>query len=266
MADKSVFVSELFDISGKVAVVTGGTRGIGEMIATGFVQAGVRTYITSRKTDACDAMQDKLSEYGDCIAHPSDLSTNDGVVAFAEWLSDRESQIDILVNNAGATWGEPIETFSEEGWDRVMDLNLKSLFFLTQKLLPLLRKASEANGRGRVINIGSIEGIKLPMLEDSFAYPASKAAVHHLTRAMARTLSADQITVNSIAPGPFESKMMAFALGHEEGRKAIGAQIPLGRIGQASDMIGLSRFLASPAADYITGTTIPLDGGYVETR
>ena len=163
-----------------------------------------------------------------------------------EWISEREDKIDILVNNAGATWGEPLETFSEEGWDRVIDLNLKSLFFLTQKTLPLLRNASAAKGRGRVINIGSIEGIKLPMLEDSYAYPASKAAVHHLTRAMARALAKDQITVNAIAPGPFESKMMAFALGHEEGRAAIGAQIPMGRIGQPSDMIGLSRFLASP--------------------
>lgn len=260
------FVTELFDISGKVAVVTGGTRGIGEMIATGFVKSGVRTYVTSRKKEACDAIEAKLSAHGACVAHPSDLSTISGVADFVEWLSQREQDVDILVNNAGATWGEPIETFSEEGWDRVMDLNLKSLFFLTQKMLPLLRGAATKSGRGRVINIGSIEGIKLPMLEDSFAYPASKAAVHHLTRAMARTLAKDQITVNAIAPGPFESKMMAFALGHEEGRKAIGAQIPLGRIGRASDMVGLSTFLASPAADYITGATIPLDGGYVETR
>lgn len=259
-------MTELFNIQGKVAVVTGGTRGIGEMIATGFVKAGVRTYITSRKPEACDAAQKKLSAYGECISHSSDLSSNAGVADFVAWLSEREKGIDILVNNAGATWGEPVETFSEEGWDRVMDLNLKSLFFLTQKILPLLRSAAEANGRGRVINIGSIEGIKLPMLQDSFAYPASKAAVHHLTRALARTLAPDNITVNAIAPGPFESKMMAFALGHEEGRKAIGAQIPLGRIGQASDMMGLSTFIASPAADYITGATIPLDGGYVETR
>ncbi|MEM9571350.1 MAG: SDR family oxidoreductase [Pseudomonadota bacterium] len=258
--------SELFDITGNVAVVTGGTRGIGEMIATGFVKAGVRTYVTSRKADACKAMEKKLSAFGECIAFPSDLSTNAGIEGFVDWLSGRESKINILVNNAGATWGESMETFSEEGWDRVMDLNLKSMFFLTQKLLPQLRKAAAECGRGRVINIGSIEGIKLPMLEDSFAYPASKAAVHHLNRAMARTLAADKITVNAIAPGPFESKMMAFALGHEEGRQAIGAQIPLGRIGHATDMIGLSRFLASPAADYITGTTIPLDGGYVETR
>lgn len=259
-------MSDQFSISGKVAVVTGGTRGIGEMIATGFIQAGVRTYITSRNADACSSMQEKLSAFGECFAYPSDLSSNVGIENFVSWLSEREDHVDILVNNAGATWGEPLETFPEDGWDRVMDLNLKSLFFLTQRLLPLLRNAVEANGRGRVINIGSIEGLKLPMLDDSFAYPASKAAVHHLTRAMARTLAKNQITVNAIAPGPFESKMMAFALGHEKGRKAIGSQVPLGRIGRPSDMIGLSRFLASPAADYITGTTIPLDGGYVETR
>ena len=178
--------TDLFDVSGKIALVTGGTRGIGEMIATGLLQGGAKVYITSRKADACTAMQDKLSAYGTCIAHPSDLSTHDGVTAFTDWFSAQESKLDILVNNAGAAWGEPIEKFSEAGWDRVMDLNVKSIFFMTQKLLPQLRAASAAAGRGRIINIGSIEGFTMPMAPGNFAYPASKAAVHHLTRSLAR--------------------------------------------------------------------------------
>ena len=256
----------LFDIAGKTALVTGGTRGIGEMIATGFIKAGVKVYITSRKTDACTAMQEKLSEFGACIAHPSDLSTHEGVSEFTEWLGAREDKLDILVNNAGAAWGEPIEEFSEAGWDRVMDLNVKSIFFMTQKLLPQLRAAATAAGRGRIINIGSVEGFTMPMAPGNFAYPASKAAVHHLTRSLARELAPDNITVNAISPGPFESKMTAYALGTEEGKEMVSAGIPLGRIGTRDDMIGLSTFLASPAADYLTGVSIPLDGGYVNLR
>jgi len=258
--------AHLFDLSGKIAVVTGGTRGIGEMIATGFVKAGVKVYITSRKAEACAAIQEKLSAFGDCVAHPSDLSTIEGVSAFAAWIGAREDKVDILVNNAGAAWGEPIETFPETGWDRVMDLNVKSLFFMTQKLLPQLRAGAAASGRGRVINIGSIEGFTLPMAPGNFAYPASKAAVHHLTRSLARELAPDQITVNAISPGPFESKMTAYALGTDEGKKMVGSTIPLGRIGAPDDMIGLATFLASAAADYVTGVSIPLDGGYVNLR
>ncbi len=258
--------ADLFDLSGKTALVTGGTRGIGEMIATGFVKAGVKVYITSRKADACTAMQEKLSEFGECIAQPSDLSTHEGVSAFADWLSEREDKIDILVNNAGAAWAEPIEEFSEKGWDRVMDLNVKSIFFMTQKLLPQLRAGAAASGRGRVINIGSIEGFTMPMAPGNFAYPASKAAVHHLTRSLARELAPDRITVNAISPGPFESKMTAYALGTDEGKEMVAGAIPLGRIGTAEDMIGLSTFLASAASDYMTGVSIPLDGGYVNLR
>ncbi|MEO0466452.1 MAG: SDR family oxidoreductase [Pseudomonadota bacterium] len=260
------FPATLFDLSGKTALVTGGTRGIGEMIATGFLKAGAKVYITSRKADACEAMQAKLSQFGECVAHPSDLSTVNGVNAFGDWLTEREDTLDILVNNAGATWGEPIENFPEAGWDRVMDLNVKSVFFLTQKLLPQLRAAATAEGRGRVINIGSIEGFTLPMSPNSFAYPASKAAVQHLTRSLAKELAPDKITVNAISPGPFESKMTAFALATVEGKKAIGSIIPLGRTGEPDDMIGLSVFLASPASDYVTGVSIPLDGGYVNLR
>lgn len=258
--------ADLFDVSGKIALVTGGTRGIGEMIATGLIKGGAKVYITSRKAEACLAMQEKLSAHGSCIAHPSDLSTHAGVSAFADWFAEQEDSLDILVNNAGAAWIEPIEQFSETGWDRVMDLNVKSIFFMTQKLLPHLRAAAAASGRGRVINIGSIEGFTLSMARGSFAYPASKAAVHHLTRSLAQELAPDKITVNAISPGPFESKMTAAALQTDAGKEMISSAIPLGRIGSRDDMIGLSTFLASPASDYVTGLSIPLDGGYVNLR
>ncbi|MEM8496578.1 MAG: SDR family NAD(P)-dependent oxidoreductase [Pseudomonadota bacterium] len=256
----------MFDLSGKIAVVTGGTRGLGEMIATGFVKAGVKTYVTSRKEGACNAIQEKLSEHGDCIAWPSDLSTCEGVDEFVKRLAAKEEKVDILVNNAGATWGEPIETFSEKAWDRVMNLNAKSLFFVTQGLLPQLRMAAKHAGRGRVINIGSMEGDNVPMLPGNIAYPASKAAVHHLTRVIAKELIADKISVNAIAPGPFESKMMEFALSTQEGRDAVAGTIPAGRIGSPDDIIGLCTYLASAASDYLTGATIPLDGGYSNLR
>ena len=253
----------LFDISGKVAVVTGGTRGIGEMIATGYLQRGVKTYITSRKADACEAMAKKLSEFGEVVAAPFDLSTMEGVEAFGAFMAERESKIDILVNNAGATWGADIDKLEEAQWDKVMDLNVKSLFFVSQKLLPQIRAAAEANGRARIINIASIEGHRVPLQPDSFVYPASKAAVNHLTRAMAKRLAREKITVNAIAPGPFESKMTAFMSATEEGKSMVGNAMPIGRWGGPDDMIGLSVFLAAPASDYITGVSIPLDGGYV---
>ena len=250
--------ASLFDINGRTAVITGGTRGIGEMIATGFVDLGVKTYVTSRKADACADIEEKLG----CTATPFDLSKTGDVEAFAAWLAEREDKIDILINNAGASWGEPLDEYSEDGWDRVIDLNVKSIFFLTQKLLPQLRKAAAENGRARVINIGSVEGLSTPAWEN-YAYPVSKAAVHHMTRILSSRLARDQITVNAIAPGPFQSKMTTFVLGTEEGRTAAGKGMPLGRIGKPEDVIGLATFLSSPAADFITGTTIPLDGGYL---
>lgn len=258
--------SALFDLSGKTAIVTGGTRGIGEMIATGYLRAGAKVYITSRKADACEAIQSKLSEYGQCIAYPSDLSTLDGVEAFTDWFSAQEQSLDILVNNAGAAWAEPLEEFSEAGWDRIMDLNVKALFFTTQKLLSYLKSAASDTGRARIINIGSMEGFVLATAPHSMVYPASKAAVHHLTRTLAGELAGLGITVNAISPGPFESKMTSFILGTDEGKSAIASGIPLGRIGNANDMIGLSVFLASAASDYMTGVSIPLDGGYVNLR
>ncbi|MAA75436.1 MAG: 3-oxoacyl-ACP reductase [Salinisphaeraceae bacterium] len=252
-----------FSFEGCVAVVTGGTRGIGAMMTEGLVAAGATVYVTARSAAACDQISE---QYGGRVrAAPFDLSGLPGCEAFAEYLSERETGIDILVNNAGATWGARLGEFPESGWDKVMDLNVKSMFFLTQALLPLLRAAARNAGRGRVINVGSIDGLTVPR-RDNIGYAASKAAVHQMTRVLASELVSDGITVNAIAPGPFESKMTAYMLNDPDHREAVTRQIPMGRIGTADDMAGLTCFLCSSAADYITGTVIPLDGGYVALR
>jgi len=251
-------MNELFNIDGKIALVTGGSRGIGEMIATGFVSNGVKTYISSRKADACDATAARLSEQGECISIPCDLSSMEGVWYLADAIAEREESLDILVNNAGATWGEPLESFPESGWDKIMAINLKSPFFLTQALLPLLEKAASHEDPSRIINIGSINGLHVGRLP-TFSYGASKAGIHHLTRILAANLASKHINVNAIAPGPFESKMMAHTL------KTMGDQIietvPRKRIGEPSDMAGAAIFLSSTASSYITGVVLPVDGG-----
>ena len=201
-------MKKLFDVDSKIALVTGGSRGIGEMIATGFVTNGVRTYISSRKTDDCDETAARLSVQGECISIPSDLSSLDGVRFLTDAIGEREEKLDILVNNAGATWGESIEKFPESGWDKIMAINLKAPFFLTQSLLPLLEKAASHEDPARVINIGSIDGIHINKLP-TFSYGSSKAGIHHLTRMLAANLASKHINVNAIAPGPFESRMMA---------------------------------------------------------
>ncbi len=250
----------LFDISGKVALVTGGSRGIGEMIAEGFVANGAKTYISARKAEACDATAARLSEIGECISIPADLSTMVGIRALSDAIKERESQLDILVNNAGAAWGAPLEEFPESGWDKVMDINVKSPFFLTQALLPLLEKSASAADPARIICIGSVDGLNVNRLPN-FAYGPSKAAVHHLARTLAAHLADRNITSNAIAPGPFPSKMTAGIL------KTYGEEIekgvPLKRLGQPSDMAGAAIFLASRAASYVTGVVIPVDGGIV---
>ena len=254
---------DLFSIEGKVAVVTGGSRGIGEMIAAGFLAAGAKVYISSRKAEICDETARRLSEQfgGECISLPANLAELDGIEAFAAELARREERLDILVNNAGVSWGAPLDEFPEVGWDKVMDTNVKGVFFLTQKLLPLLRKAADADDPARVINVGSIDGIKTPVFE-TFSYGPSKAAVHHLTRVMAAHLVKENILVNAIAPGPFPSQMMAATLA-ERGDEVI-AEVPLGRIGQPEDIAGVAIFLASRAGAYTTGATIPCDGGAAE--
>jgi NAD(P)-dependent dehydrogenase (short-subunit alcohol dehydrogenase family) len=250
-------MTDLFSIAGKTALVTGGSRGIGLMIARGFVEAGAKVYISSRKADVCEQVAAELSEVGECIALPADLSTEAECRRLAEEVAARESSLDILVNNAGATWGTPLEDFDEAAWERVLALNVKGVFHLTKFLVPLLENAGTAEEPARVINIGSIDGIHVPMLE-TYSYSASKAAVHQLTRHLAKRL-APAVTVNAIAPGPFESKMMAATL--EAAGDAIAASAPLKRIGRPDDMAGAAIFLSSRAGAYLTGTIIPVDGG-----
>lgn len=252
-------MKNLFDVNGKVAVVTGGSRGIGAMIARGFVENGVKTYITARKEQELHAMQRELAALGECIAIPSDLSTVAGVTAFAAAVRAAEDRVHILVNNAGATWGADIDAFPESGWDRTMDLNVKALFFLTQQLLPALRAAGTKEDPARVINIGSINGITHPHM-NNYAYSASKAAVHHLTRHLGADLAPQGINVNGIAPGFFPSKMTSHLLEHEA---AIAATFPCRRLGNAEDAAGTAIYLSARASAWLTGHTIVLDGGAV---
>ena len=250
-------MNHLFDVSGKVVLVTGGSHGIGEMIVRGFVNAGASVYFSSRNADACEALVAELSASGTCVALTANLSSEEGCRGLAEEIGRREDHLDVLVNNAGATWGAPMAEYDEKAFERVLSLNVKGVFHLTKFLRPLLEANGTAENPSRVINIGSIDAIQVSVLE-TYAYGASKAAVHHLTRQLAKQL-APRVTVNAIAPGPFESKMMRATLA------AIGDQIaasaPMRRIGQPSDMAGATIFLASPAASYITGVILPVDGG-----
>jgi NAD(P)-dependent dehydrogenase (short-subunit alcohol dehydrogenase family) len=250
-------MTDLFSIAGKTALVTGGSRGIGLMIARGYVEAGVKVYISSRKADVCEKVAAELSTIGSCEAIPANLSTEDECRRLAAAIAERESRLDILVNNAGATWGAALDDYDEAAWERVLALNVKGVFHLTKFLVPLLEAAGTEEEPARVINIGSIDGIHVPFLE-TYAYSASKAAVHQLTRHLARRL-APRITVNAIAPGPFESKMMAATL--EAFGEQIAASALLKRIGRPDDMAGTAIFLAARAGAYLTGAIIPVDGG-----
>ena len=256
-------VSDLFSIEGKTALVTGGSRGIGAMIARGFVEAGATVYISSRKKDVCDEMAAELSKLGTCVSLPADLSTEAACIDLAAEIASRESRLHILVNNAGATWGAPLAEFPADAWDKVLDLNVKAPFFLTRALLPQLEAAATADDPARVINIGSIDAIQVPMLE-TYSYSSSKAAIHQLTRHLARNLGRKHITVNAIAPGPFESKMMAATL--RDFGDDIARSSPLGRIGRPDDMAGAAIFLASRAGAYVTGAVLPVDGGIATTK
>ncbi|WP_405056908.1 SDR family oxidoreductase [Kribbella sp. NBC_01505] len=263
MADNQVTTHEdLFDLTGKYALVTGGTRGIGMMIARGLLQAGARVVISSRNADACAEAQQLLSEFGEVRAIPADLSRHDECQRLADLVTADSEGLDILVNNAGAMWREPLETFPDEAWDTVLDLNLKSPFWLVQALLPALRKAGTADDPARIINIGSIGAIHVAA-SPNYSYASSKAGLHQLTRVLARELGPQHVTVNAVAPGPFPSQMMAATL------DAIGDQIaakaPLRRLGQDDDMAGVAVFLASRAGSYLTGTIIPVDGGIATT-
>jgi NAD(P)-dependent dehydrogenase (short-subunit alcohol dehydrogenase family) len=255
-------MKDLFSLQGRVALVTGGSRGIGRMIATGLLHQGARVYLSARKAAACEATAAELSAIGPCVALPIDVSTIDGARRLAAEIEAREPALDILVNNAGAAWGEPFESFSEGGWDKVVDLNLKSPFFLTQALHAALRRGAAQGRPAKVINVASIDGISVNLL-DTYSYAASKAGLIHLTRRMALRLARDGIVVSGIAPGPFPSDMNRDARDHGD---AVAQRVPIGRVGDLEDMAGVAIYLASRAGDYVVGETIVVDGGVTLAR
>jgi 2-deoxy-D-gluconate 3-dehydrogenase len=277
MADKEVpgmtmlSIEDLFSVAGKTVLVTGGSRGLGEMIAVGFLANGAKVYISSRKAEVCDTTAARLSETsgGICVSIPADLAATDGVASLAAAIADREDHLDVLVNNAGVSWGAPLDEFPEHGWDKVMDTNVKGIFFLTQRLLPLLEAAASAESPARVINIGSIDGIRTPIF-DNFSYGPAKAAVHALTRQLAAALARRNILVNAVAPGPFPTWMLSTGVG---GRGNVATTDwtpvtqtnPRGRIGTPADIAGTVLFLASRAGEFIVGQTIVCDGGITAT-
>lgn len=248
----------LFDLTGKIAVVTGGSRGIGLMAARGLVDAGARVYVVSRDAAACDNAAADLGDAGEVIPLPADLATPEGCASLCAELAEREDRLHILVNNAGAAWGAPLADYPVSGWDKVVNLNLRTPFLLVQGLLPLLEAAGAAGDPARVLNVGSVDGLRVPRM-DTFAYSSSKAGLHHLTRVLAVELGKRHIAVNAIAPGPFESKMMAATLAGQQAR--LEEVAPLGRIGQPDDIAGVVVYLASRAGAYVTGAVIPIDGG-----
>lgn len=254
-------MKDLFSLQGRVALVTGGSRGIGRMIATGLLHQGAKVYITARKAAACEATAKELSEIGPCIALPIDVSTVEGSQQLAAEIGKREPALHILVNNAGAAWGEDFDTFPENGWDKVVDLNMKTPFFLTQALHGAL-KAGAKDRPAKVINIASIDGISVNAWE-TYSYTASKAGLIHLTKRMALRLAQDNIVVSGIAPGPFPSDMNKQARDHGD---QVGQRVPAGRIGNTEDMAGAAIYLASRAGDYVVGETIVVDGGVTIAR
>ncbi len=254
-------MNDLFSLQGRTALITGGSRGIGRMIAAGFLAQGARVYISARKAEACDRTASELSAIGPCVSLPADVSTLDGAQALAAAYMAREPQLDILVNNAGAAWGAPFDEFPEKGWDKVVDLNLKTPFFLTQALIAPLRRAAELR-TAKVINIASIDGVSVNP-QETYSYAASKAGLIHLTRRMSLRLIEDNIAVSAIAPGAFASDMNRDARDHGA---ELAARIPAGRIGIADDMAGAAIYLASRAGDYVVGATLVVDGGVTLSR
>jgi len=254
-------MNDLFSLKGRTALVTGGSRGIGRMIAAGFLAQGAKVYISSRKAAACEDTARELAALGPCFALPADVSTVEGARGLAAAYAAKEDSLDILVNNAGAAWGESFDTFPEKGWDKVMDLNLKSPFFLTQALHEPLRKAGRSRP-SKVINIASIDGVSVNPME-TYSYAASKAGLIHLIKRMSLRLVKDNIVVSGIAPGAFASEMNKDARDHGE---EVAQRIPAGRIGTDEDMAGVAIYLASRAGDYVVGETIVVDGGVTIAR
>ena len=254
--------TDLFSLKGRTALITGGSRGIGKMIAAGFLAQGAKVYISSRKAADCDATAQELSAQGaSCISLPANVSTLDGIHGLVAAYIAREGTLDILVNNAGAAWGETFDTFPESGWDKVVDLNLKAPFFLTQALIGPLRAAAKVQP-AKVINIASIDGVSVNP-QETYSYAASKAGLIHMTRRMALRLAQDNIVVSAIAPGAFASDMNRIARDHAE---ETAKHIPAGRIGRDEDMAGAAIYLASRAGDYVMGTTLVVDGGVTHAR
>lgn len=255
----------LFSLKGKVALVTGGTSGIGLMIASGFAEAGAKVYVASRKADACEQVAKELSERfaaqgGSCIGIAADLGSEGGARALSTAIKEREQHLDILVNNAGTTWGAPISDYPDKAWKRIMSLNVQAMFEMSRDLLPLLEKAASGERHAKIINISSVAGMNTSSMS-AYAYGPSKAAANQLTRMLAAEFASKRICVNAIAPGLFPSKMTDFMMPDEKAQHSIGKAIPLGRVGSVEDMQGLSLFLASRAGDYVTGAIIPIDGG-----
>jgi len=248
--------TQLFSLKGRTALITGGSRGIGRMIAEGFLAQGAKVYISARKADACNQTAKELSAFGPCVSLPGDVSTLEGAHALVTAYAQHEDSLDILVNNAGAAWGAPYDEFPESGWDKVVDLNMKAPFFLTQALTPMLRKAA-TDHLAKVIHIASIDGLSVNPWE-TYSYAASKAGLIHLTRRMALRLAPDRIAVSAIAPGAFASDMNKEARDHGD---EVKGRIPAGRIGTPEDMAGAAIFLASRAGDYVMGSTLVVDGG-----
>lgn len=262
-------LDSLFSISGKIALVTGGSRGIGEMIAAGFLANGAKVYITSRKAAACDATAARLADTygGECISIPSNLAELAGIDSLTAQLREREEKLNILVNNAGVSWGALLDDFPESGWDKVFDTNVKGVFFTTQRLLPLLEAGATADDPARVINIGSIDGMRAPVF-DTHSYGPSKAAVHALSREMASKLVKRNIIVNAIAPGPYPTWMLSTGVGgggdvEHTDWDLVGSRNPRGRIGTPEDIAGLAIFLSSRAGAFVVGQVIASDGGTV---
>ena len=249
-------MNQLFSLKGRTALITGGSRGIGRMIAEGYLAAGARVYISARKAAACDQTAKELSALGHCVSLPADVSTMEGICGLVEAYGKHEDSLDILVNNAGAAWGAPYDEFPESGWDKVTDLNMKTPFFLTQALTPMLKKAA-TDHLAKVIHIASIDGISVNPWE-TYSYAASKAGLIHLTKRMALKLAPERIVVSAIAPGPFASDMNKDARDHGD---EVAERVPLGRIGSTEDMAGAAVYLASRAGDYVVGSTLVVDGG-----
>jgi NAD(P)-dependent dehydrogenase (short-subunit alcohol dehydrogenase family) len=254
-------MKDLFSLAGRTALVTGGSRGIGKMIATGLLAQGAKVYVSARKAEACDAAAKELSALGPCVSLPADVSTVEGARALAAEIASRESALDILVNNAGAAWGEDFDTFPEKGWDKVVDLNMKAPFFLTQALHGLLKEGAKRRP-AKVINVASIDGISVNPWE-TYSYSASKAGLIHLTRRMSLRLIQDDIVVSGIAPGPFASEMNKMARDHGD---EVAQRVPARRIGTTEDMAGVAIYLASRAGDFVVGETIVVDGGVTLAR